>query len=246
MLLSSLLFMTFMAPSLMSAIYGFGAKIANSDKCLIIKNPVHIEKFLFNPQKRDNYRKELNINEQSTIIGTVGRISEVKNQLFMIYVFNEYLKINPDSYLILVGGTAPNSKGIEKDIKNLINSLNIQDRVILYGECKDVPGILNAFDTFLMTSKSEALGIAAIEAQINGLPVFISENGIPNDVEITNQIHWLNLDESPAKWAYVIDKNIKKSNERDINVNTREVQSVNVVHTAKILQEKYLELVNED
>lgn len=236
----------FMAPSLMSAIYGFGTKVANSDKCLIIKNPVKIEGFLYNPSKREYYRRELGISAQTTLIGTVGRISEVKNQLFMVSIFNEYLKINPDSYLILVGGTAPDSEGVEKEIKSLVDSMNIKDKVIFYGESKDVPGILNSFDAFLMTSRSEALGIAAIEAQINGLPVFIAENGIPKDVEITSHMYWLNLNDSPEKWARIIDYNMIESKERVIDVNTRNVQSVNVVHTAKTLQDKYLELVDED
>ena len=72
------------------------------------------------------------------------------------------------------------------------------------------------------------------------------ENGIPKDVEITSHMYWLNLNDSPEKWARIIDYNMIESKERVIDVNTRDVQSVNVVHTAKTLQDKYLELVDED
>ena len=233
----------FMAPSMQSAQYGFGNKVANGERCLIIKNPIRINDYIFDKDKRDDYRNALGIDKNSVVIGTVGRISEVKNQLFMLDIFKEYANINRDSYLLFVGGVAPDSADIEMQLKNRVKELGLQDKVVFVGECKDVAGILNAFDAFLFTSKSEALGIAALEAQINGVPVYIAQNGIPKDVEITDNVYWLDLCDPAEKWANRIDKTRVNLEDRMIDINTERIKSVDVTSTAKVLQNKYIELL---
>ena len=132
----------YMAPSNSSAVYGFGRKVSRSKRCVIIKNAIDVQKFLFDSNRREFYRRLLNIDNDTVILGTVGRISEVKNQEFMIDIFYEYVKYNTNARLILIGGAVETEKSIDEKLKKKVHSLGLEDKVVFFGECTDVPGIL--------------------------------------------------------------------------------------------------------
>lgn len=62
-------------------------------------------------------------------------------------------------------------------LEALIAELKLKDRVFLPGFTADAPRLLKAFDLFLMPSRTEALGYAAIEAGYAGLPVIAANVG---------------------------------------------------------------------
>ena len=51
-----------------------------------------------------------------------------------------------------------------------------------------------------MPSKFEGLGLVFVEAQIAGLPCFSSTN-VPKDVNISPNMNYISLNESPKVWA---------------------------------------------
>ena len=67
-----------------------------------MKNAIEIEKFQFDPQKRDCFRQKLGV-EENLVLGTVGRLSYLKNQAFLIDVFAEFRQRHPSSKLLLIG-----------------------------------------------------------------------------------------------------------------------------------------------
>lgn len=231
----------FIAPSRMSAEYGFGKNVANSSKCKIIKNAIDVEKYLYSEEKRSEYRNELKIKESSFVMGTVGRISEVKNHKFMIDLFARYLEHNKDAILLIVGGIVESERWVLDEIEKSINKYGIEDNVILYGECSDIPGILNAMDVFLFTSKSEALGIAAIEAQVNGMYVFAAKDGIPTDLDITGNVVWNSLNAPISSWVNALMEIPSKRN--DISIMDESIRNIDSRKTAKDLSQAYIDLV---
>ena len=64
-----------------------------SSPAIIIKNGIDIEKYKFNKNIREKYRKELKIKDSEIVLGSVGRLCEQKNPLFLLKIFNEYQKI---------------------------------------------------------------------------------------------------------------------------------------------------------
>jgi glycosyltransferase involved in cell wall biosynthesis len=55
--------------------------------------------------------------------------------------------------------------------------LGITDRVTFAGMRTDIPALLLASDLFCLPSRTEGLGIAAIEAMAAGLPAVVSRVG---------------------------------------------------------------------
>lgn len=166
----------------------------------IVCNAIDAEKYLYNSEIAWKVRNELGINNDY-VIGHVGRFNPQKNHTFLIDVFNECVKMNAHTKLILVGA----GERI-KQIQDKVNSLGIQDKVIFTGVRTDVNEILQAMDVFLFPSLYEGLGISAIEAQASGLPCIISDV-IPDDCIVTKGlVHKVSLNDSPVQWANIIMK----------------------------------------
>ncbi|MFJ7856226.1 glycosyltransferase, partial [Peribacillus frigoritolerans] len=131
------------APSTEAAEYTFGKNSVKNNKAIIIKNAVNVESFLFNKKRREKIRREFNI-ENKFVIGHVGRFSNQKNHDFLIDTFNEVVKENKDSILLLVG------KGeLEIELKKKIDMLHLKGKVIFTGIRSDIPDILMAMDIFI-------------------------------------------------------------------------------------------------
>lgn len=170
-----------------------GKQIFGKRKFEVINNGVNVEVYRFDAQKRQEKRDDLEI--KGTVIGHVGRFSEVKNHTFIIDIFKKYLEIDNTAKLLLAG-----TGQLLGEIQKLTQEKDIDKNVIFAGESLDIPQLLSAMDCFLMPSKYEGLGIVLIEAQAAGLPCIVSDK-IPRDVQITDLIYTKSLNLPPEKWA---------------------------------------------
>lgn len=205
----------------------------------VIKNGIISERFAWNPDIREKKRKELGI-ENSFVIGNVARFVEQKNHVFLIKVFNEVQKLNPDSKLMLVG-----EGPLEKDVRKQIKELGIEDKVIFTGVRSDVNELMQAMDAFLLPSYFEGLGIVNIEAQAAGLPCFVSDKVIPPEVDITELMHHIPLEESPKEWAVKILDGRIKTEDRKERCEDIVNAGYDIKATAERLCEFYAEVEND-
>lgn len=170
---------TRLACSLDAAVYTYGEKSVIESNTLILPNAIDADKFVFDTYNRDKIRSELNIPKQSFVLGTVGRMTVEKNQIFLVDVFKKVNEIIPDSKLILVGD------GDQRiNIEKRVDTLGLKDSVLFLGQRTDIPSLLNAFDIFAMPSLYEGFPIAGIEAGTNGLPLVLSDT-------ITRELNFL-------------------------------------------------------
>lgn len=160
----------------------------------IIKNGVDLNQFCFNKKSRVLKRKEIGI-ENKFVIGHVGRFMPVKNHMFLIDIFENINKKIENTVLLLVGDGE-----IKKEVENKVEKLGLKDKVVFTGVRKDIPGLLNAMDVFVMPSIYEGLPVSLIEAQVTGLPCVLSDN-ITNEVKLINNIDWISLDDNLSEWV---------------------------------------------
>lgn len=165
----------------------------------VIYNAIDLKQFLFREDKRTEIRSALKICDSKNVIGHVGNFTPQKNHMFLIDVFNEYLKINGEAILLLVGDGY-----LKNDVINYVSRLGIRDFVVFTGIINNVNDYLNAMDVFLFPSLFEGLGIALIEAQVNGLKCVFSDV-VPNEANIcpSNNVI-LPLSYAPHEWAKTI------------------------------------------
>ena len=138
----------------------------------------------------------------------VGRLSEEKNLLFLINVFNRlpHLKLN-------IVGYGPQ----EKVLKSAANN-----NIVFHGAVanKDLTKFYQENDVFVLPSTSEPWGLVVEEALNNGLPVIVS-NRVGCAEEIINETNGIvfNLSESNSLYNAIIEiSHVKFYNNLRINI----------------------------
>ena len=185
----------------------FTEKFINKNTYKIIKNGIDIEIYKFNIEYRNDYIKKIKL-KNKTVYGHIGGFDKNKNHTFLIDIFYEIQKIQKNSILILIG-----EGDLQEKIKEKTKKLNISNKVLFLGFRNDANKLLNCIDIFIFPSLCEGFGLAALEAQTNGLITYCS-NKIPKSVNISPFFKQFNLDASPKDIA-------KKICSEKININNR-------------------------
>lgn len=183
----------------------YGSSFGKHINDRVVHNAINANLFRFDKDKREKLRKNLGIEDKFVLIH-VGRFSRPKNHQFLLEVFSEFLRINSDSVLLLIGD------GEEKDsVKETLEKLGLWKNTFLLGFLNNVSDYLNAADAFVFPSLYEGLGIVVIEAQASGLACIVSEEAVPKEVNIADTVEFLSTKLPPNKWAEAIGKiNINK------------------------------------
>lgn len=111
------------------------------------------------------------------IIGTIGRLSPVKGQRFLIEAMKYIVKERPDVELLIVGD------GEEKTaLEKLASSFGLEKTVHFAKADLDTPKFLSVMDVFVFPSLKEGLGIALLEALASGRACVASDAGGIGDI----------------------------------------------------------------
>lgn len=164
-------------------------------KITVVHNSIDSEKYAFDSNKREIIRKQLSIPDHALVIGNVSRFYKQKNHVFLLNVFKRVLEINPDEILLLVGDGP-----LRSELINYASEAGIKESIRFLGVREDVPDLLSAMDIMVFPSLYEGFGIAALEAQANGLRVLCSE-GVSEECHITDLFFSMNLDDGFDEWA---------------------------------------------
>lgn len=185
----------------------------NVNDTVVIRNGVIINRFVVS-QSREELRNAVGVKKNSIVIGHIGRFIEVKNHKFLIDVFENYLKYNPETELVLVGVGE-----LQSSIKSMVDNKGLSERTHFLGMRSDIPELLHMMDVIVFPSLYEGLPVTLIEAQVAKVPCLVSDN-VTKEVKISNIIHFLSIERSADDWAREIDQ-ILHSKEESI-VDTRE------------------------
>ena len=218
-----------------AASWKFPKSIIKKEKYDIIKNGIELDKFKFSKRIRDEYRKQLDL-ENQFVIAHVGRFTDQKNHEFLINVFEE-LKNRCKNCKLLLIGDGPN----KEKIITMLNEKNLKNSVSFLGIRNDVNKILQAADMFIFPSRFEGLGIVAIEAQATGLPTLCSEN-VPEEANQTDLFNKLNLFDGIDTWINKIIelKDKKYENTREDYTEKLRLAGYDAKDSAKRLEDIYL------
>lgn len=137
----------------------------------VLPNGVDLSEFAFRTADRLSIREELaclGVNSETFLIGIVARLVPAKNHSFILEVLAT-LRSELGVHLMVVG-RGP----LEEKLKTQAESLGISSRVHFLGVREDVGSVLSALDVAVLPSRYEGFGLAAVEAQANGVPLIVS------------------------------------------------------------------------
>ena len=113
------------------------------------------------------------------MIGTIGRLNEVKCQDLLIRSFHRVQAQIPDTRLLLVGDGPKRA-----DLHALAEELGLSGSVHFAGYQAQPESYLQVMDVFALTSRAEGLPLAVLEAWAAGLPVVATRvGGIPRLID---------------------------------------------------------------
>ena len=145
-------------------------------------------------------KKELGIRPGSFVIGQIGRFDSMKNHIFTIQWFSQYLRRKPASILVFVGDGK-----LREKILCQVRENNLEGKVIFTGVRSDVNELIHVFDLVFFPSVFEGLGGVAIEAQAAGVPCVESDT-IPLETDLgLGLIRRCSLSAPMEQWNEAVD-----------------------------------------
>ena len=196
----------FLACSYPAGVTQFGKKVADDEsRFKVVANGIPSDKYIYNVEIRNKIRKQLELSDDVHLYGHVGRFVQAKNHSYLLKVFSELLKKDPNSKLILLGNGE-----LKEDIVTQAKSLGVYESLIMPGVVNTVNEYMQAMDYFIFPSSYEGLPVTLVEAQASGLKCLISKN-ISDDVVLTDLVESYSIDLDPREWANRILENINYS-----------------------------------
>lgn len=110
------------------------------------------------------------------VIGTVGRVAVVKDQLTLLKAFDILVKCDSDisdKLRLVIVGDGP----LFTALKEQVSALGLEDKIWLAGDRKDIPDLLRSMDIFVLPSLGEGISNTVLEAMATGLPVVATRVG---------------------------------------------------------------------
>jgi len=110
------------------------------------------------------------------IIGSVGRLQPVKNQVLLAQAFVRLLEQMPSArqhVRLAIVGAGP----LRAEIEAVLDRAQARALAWLPGERSDVVDVLRAFDVFVLPSLAEGISNTVLEAMASGLPVVATNVG---------------------------------------------------------------------
>lgn len=146
----------------------FGKRVTGTEWFRVLNNGINTSKYVFSGEVRRKMREKYSIHDNDVVVGHVGRFVPQKNHEFLLKVFAEVSKMEPNAKLWMIG-----EGELEKHIRRLADRLGIGEDVRFIGVTDRVHEYLQAMDVFVFPSVCEGLGIALIEAEAAGLPCVV-------------------------------------------------------------------------
>jgi glycosyltransferase involved in cell wall biosynthesis len=163
---------------------------------------VDTKKFMNVSSLRSQKRQELGIDDQVTVILSVGELIHRKNFETAVKALS---LIKDEPFVYLVCGEGP----LAEMLKTMTIELGMRDKVSFLGFRRDIPQMCGAADLFFFPSYQEGLPVAVMEAMSSALPVVASSIRGNTDLIADNEGGYLFKAEDQDGYAKALKTLIK-------------------------------------
>jgi glycosyltransferase involved in cell wall biosynthesis len=148
-------------------------KVGRSDQFQVIPLGIDLDE---TPRPDGHLRGQLGATPDEVVIGTVGRLCEVKNHAMLLEVASRVLATN-DSAPLPVRFVVVGDGHLRNRLESRVRELSIRDKVVFTGFRADVLSLYSGFDFVVLTSLNEGTPLSLIEAMGCGRAVAATEVG---------------------------------------------------------------------
>ncbi|MCK6446339.1 MAG: glycosyltransferase [Planctomycetes bacterium] len=179
--------------------------VVDETKLVVIPPGIDLDPLLSVVRRHGELRQSLGASAEAVLWGVIGRLAEVKRPELALDVF-ELLRVRYPTLQLVFVGDGDLRRALERRILALDD--DGRRRVHLLGARDDMPEVLAELDGVLLTSRSEGLPIALIEAAAAGLPVVATRVGGVPELVVEERTGYLgeSVDDLAFGLARVLDQ----------------------------------------
>ena len=148
-------------------------------KTRVILNGAHLERFLAAPADPGSASPRVRF-------GIAARLVAAKDHMTLLRAFSKVAAELPGAELRIAG-----DGDLRVQLQAFAEELNLTDRVTFLGALPDTAQFLSQLDIFVLSSLSEGLPLALLEAMAAGLPVVSTRAGGVEEAAVNGKNAWL-------------------------------------------------------
>lgn len=220
---------------------GLTENIGKSEQYSTIHSSIEIERYKTPSKSKLKIIKELGINKNNIIVGTVSRMSAQKAPIDFMKAAKIICQKYPNTQFLFVGDGE-----LRNEVENYIIQNGLVDKIILSGLRYDVPDLLHVMDIFILSSLWEGLPRVFSQAMAAKLPIVATKvNGAPEAIE-EGENGFLVSPGKPQEMADKIEilleneKLRKKMGEKGYRIVDSAFNVVNMVKNIEVVYEELL------
>jgi len=154
----------------------------NQDFQQVVYNGISFDKFDFSDPPHSKLRNELKLSPTTLLLGSVGNFNEVRDQLTICHFLTLLKEQQVDFHFVFAGKRIEALSYLYDNCVEYCIGNGLSDLVSFLGVRNDIPSILGQLDAFVYSSNHDTFGIAVVEAMASGVPVFVNDWGVMNEI----------------------------------------------------------------
>ena len=150
-------------------------RVGKTQQFKVVRLGLDLEVFNGFSARRTKFRSDLGIDDQTTLVGIVGRLTEIKHHELFLNSVARLKMLVPDLNLIrfvIIGDGS-----LRDTLERQARSLGLEREVIFAGGRRDPEYFYPALDICALTSRNEGTPLTLIEAMANARPVIATTVG---------------------------------------------------------------------
>jgi glycosyltransferase involved in cell wall biosynthesis len=183
----------------------------------VITNAIDIESIHKEQLSRNDAREALGVSQDAFIFGAIGRLVPAKGYEYLIKAMTTLGAVDQEIQLVIVGDGR-----LRVALQSLIELYGLEKKIKLVGWREQAAKYVRAFDVFVISSLSEGMPLAMMEAMSGKVPVIASN--IPS-LEL--------LIEGSGSWSF------QPANERELASIMRKVLIMNEGNLNEVGEQAY-------
>jgi len=132
--------------------------------------------------KENPFRTELQLSTETLLLGSVGNFNEVRDQFTICRFLKLLNEQKVDFHFVFVGQRVKRTPQYYDECFTYCQQNVLFEKVTFLGSRNDVPQILNELNAFIYSTDHDTFGIAVVEAMAVGIPVFVNDWGVMNEI----------------------------------------------------------------
>lgn len=148
-------------------------RVGRQGQIKVIPLGLDLQVFANHAARRAQFRQELGVDDETVLVGIVGRLTEIKNhQMFLNSVAHLSADERRRMRFVVIGDGS-----LRQALEEQARSLGLGTDVIFAGGRKDAEYFYPALDIVALTSRNEGTPLTLIEAMANARPVVATSVG---------------------------------------------------------------------